>query len=58
VVNTLHFDLARALWESGKDRTRAVALARQAHAALARSDDKETAEAAATWLAAHGVASR
>ncbi|MGZ3425276.1 MAG: tetratricopeptide repeat protein, partial [Polyangia bacterium] len=58
VVNSLHFDLARALWDSGKDRARAVTLARQAQAALAKSEDHETADAAAKWVAAHQTASR
>ena len=53
LVNTVRFDLARALWETGRDRKRAVTLAHDAQAELAKVGDNETADAAQAWLAAH-----
>ena len=50
------FYLARALWDGGGDRTRAIQLARQAREALAKAgyaDDQREVEA---WLKKRGLA--
>ena len=46
----LRFDLARALWDAGDNRTRARALAEQARA---DTSDPDTARALDVWLADH-----
>ena len=49
------FQLARALWDSGRDRARARSLAASAAAAYASSDDDSPdRKAIAAWQAAHG----
>ncbi|MBL8624886.1 MAG: serine/threonine protein kinase [Myxococcales bacterium] len=49
------FQLARALWDSGRDRARARSLAASAAAAYASSgDDSPDRKAIAAWRAAHG----
>ncbi|HEX6835135.1 MAG TPA: protein kinase [Polyangia bacterium] len=53
LVSTVRFDLARALWETGRDRQRAVTMARDAQAELAKVGDQDAAADAAAWLAAH-----
>jgi hypothetical protein len=53
----VQFLLARALWESGRDRPRGRALAAQARAAyatLGRGHEQELATVEA-WLARHGT---
>jgi tetratricopeptide (TPR) repeat protein len=47
------FNLARALWEAGRDRARSLALARRARAGLAAAGEAKRAELAAVdaWLA-------
>lgn len=49
----LRFALARALWESGGDRPRAIALARQAAATSIRPGEGVTQDEIAAWLAVH-----
>ena len=49
----LWFALARALWEVGSDRPRAVALASQAAAPALRPGDGVTHDDIAAWLAVH-----
>ena len=51
----VRFLLARALWESGRDRARALSLATQAHAEYVKVGAKSKTELAEvdTWLAAH-----
>jgi eukaryotic-like serine/threonine-protein kinase len=51
----VRFPLARALWETRRDRVRAIALAREAIALLREHPDQAPRELAAaeTWLAAH-----
>jgi eukaryotic-like serine/threonine-protein kinase len=47
------FSLARALWELGRERPRALALARQAAATGVQITESVTQEQIAAWLAAH-----
>ena len=51
----LQLALARALWDAGRDRSRAVALAGTARAAYAAAGDRKREELAAAdaWLASH-----
>jgi tetratricopeptide (TPR) repeat protein len=52
----IRFDLAQALWESGKDQARARTLAAQAREAYANGGPGNASERAAVdaWLARHG----
>ncbi|HYO67107.1 MAG TPA: tetratricopeptide repeat protein, partial [Archangium sp.] len=50
----VQFDLAKALWDSGKDRPRAVALATQARAFFLRIGHKPRAAMVSRWLSRHG----
>jgi tetratricopeptide (TPR) repeat protein len=52
------FWLARALWDSGRDRRRAVMLAREAHKTLATHESPRRERAVVQWLAAHNLPSR
>jgi eukaryotic-like serine/threonine-protein kinase len=47
------FALARALWDAGRDRPRAIALARQAATAPLRTGEGVTQAEIAAWLASH-----
>jgi hypothetical protein len=47
------FGLARALWESGGDRTRALSLARAAREAYERNNRPRQLSAVDAWLAVH-----
>ncbi|HEX3758200.1 MAG TPA: tetratricopeptide repeat protein [Kofleriaceae bacterium] len=49
----LRFALARALWDAGRDRPRAVALARQAAGIPIRPGEGVTEAEISAWLAAH-----
>ena len=49
----LRFTLARALWDAGRDRPRAIALARQAAEAQIRPRESVTRAEISAWLAAH-----
>ena len=46
-------DLAKALWQVGKDRPRARSFAEQARAAYEHDGDAAAADDAASWLAKH-----
>jgi tetratricopeptide (TPR) repeat protein len=52
------FALARALWDSGRDRRRAIALATRANDAYARQGRLESARSAKSWLAARSTRPR
>jgi tetratricopeptide (TPR) repeat protein len=47
------FDLARVLWETGRNRPRALALANQVHADAEKDGDRATADEVATWQSKH-----
>ncbi|HWM84660.1 MAG TPA: tetratricopeptide repeat protein [Kofleriaceae bacterium] len=49
-------ELARALWDAGRDRARARTLASESRAEAEAAADAEQARAAVEWLAAHGPA--
>lgn len=49
----IRFALARALWDAGRDRPRAIALARQASGTSLRPGEGVTQEAIAAWIASH-----
>ena len=49
------FALARALWESGRDRLRARALAEQAHDSYAKAELKTNVAEVDSWLHLHGA---
>jgi serine/threonine-protein kinase len=49
----VRFELAQALWETGKDRSRAVALATEARAQWLRLGDARRSAEASRWLTAH-----
>ncbi|HEY6477100.1 MAG TPA: tetratricopeptide repeat protein, partial [Polyangia bacterium] len=49
------FALARALWESGRDRARARALAEQARESYAKAEVKTKLGEVDTWLHVHGA---
>jgi len=51
------FALARALWDSGKDRKRAASLAEQARQGYERNKDEQHLAAVRAWQQAHPVAS-
>jgi serine/threonine-protein kinase len=53
----VQFDLAKALWDSGKDRPRAVDLATQARAFFLRIGHEPRAAMVSRWLSRHGRAS-
>jgi len=52
------FVLARALWDSGRDRRRAIALATSANDTFARQDRLEQGRAVTSWLAARNTRHR
>lgn len=45
--------VARAVWETGGDKARALQLAREAHSALAETIERQRTAEIAEWLAAH-----
>jgi len=49
------FAYARALWETKKDRNRALVLAAEARDGFRRGHDKKSEDEADRWLTAHGV---
>jgi tetratricopeptide (TPR) repeat protein len=49
----IRFALARALWDAGRDRPRAIALARQASGSSFRPGEGVTQEQISAWLASH-----
>ena len=49
------FALARALWESGRDRLRARSLAEQAHDSYAKAELKTHVAEVDSWLHLHGA---
>jgi len=55
LVGAVRFELARALWEEGRDRPRAAALAREAIAVYRAAPGTHTREQAEVeaWLRAH-----
>jgi eukaryotic-like serine/threonine-protein kinase len=56
VVHELEMALARALWDAGRDRKRARALAAGVHGRLSEAGEAEAAAEVAAWLRAHGGA--
>jgi serine/threonine-protein kinase len=58
LVADTRFGLARALWDSGGDRTRARSLATQARATFAAHDRTKREQAITAWLEAHKRANR
>jgi len=48
-------ELARAVWDAGHDRKRAVAVARDAEAATIASGDREQLEKIHAWQASHAI---
>jgi eukaryotic-like serine/threonine-protein kinase len=55
VLADTRFGLARALWEVGRDRPHARALARDARGAYTTPDTRKSREEVDVWLAAHGA---
>ena len=55
LVAETRFGLARALWESGGDRVRALSLARSAHDAYAKNNRPRQLSAVDSWLMVHGA---
>jgi hypothetical protein len=53
VMLDLQFTLGRALWDSGRDRTRAVAMVQSVHRALAKDADPDTLQELKSWLSTH-----
>ena len=53
VMLDLQFTLGRALWDSGRDRARAVAMVQSVHRAVAKDADPDTLEELQTWLSTH-----
>jgi tetratricopeptide (TPR) repeat protein len=53
VMLDLRFHLGRALWDSGRDRPRAVTLIQSVLTALAKDGDPDTIKELKTWLATH-----
>src|SRR6185295_4447724 len=54
-IAEVRFAYARALWETKKDRNRALVLAAQARDGFRRGRDKRSEDEADRWLTAHGV---
>ena len=55
VSDETRFALARALWESGRDRLRARSLAEQAHDSYAKAELKTNVAEVDSWLHLHGA---